>query len=384
MNFVKPEEKRRPKSVTSLRHIILLICLCLPLASAFAQNALSLDAAIEEAAFELNEILPAGAEAAIIHMDSPSPDLSAYLLEEVTKYLLNEQKIVLVERSDMDLAFIEQEIEFQTSGEVSEESAVSIGQKLGAEIIISGTITVLDRSSRFLLKAVDVKTARVLSLITKLVNANDRTLGQLAPGTGPSPEDWKHKRLYIGAQGSFSSGFYEDSGGLMDPTVYSNLSMNGIPSFEGGLSFGVSILDFLEARTGASIQVDGSELFSGNRSLMKVSASSLLFPLTVDLVYRPSIFMIRGYAGVGFSLPLGQMKVTHSNGSWTADYTIPPSFIGGAAGGVKLGPGVIFADVRFLTDFANTSANHNGIKDIYHRSKVSASLGYEIGLLRKK
>jgi hypothetical protein len=286
---------------------------------------------------------------------------------------LEGKKLVLVDRRDLDL--IRREEQFQLSGDVSDESAVSIGKKLGARIIITGSFTATDQNHRLQFKALEVETAQVLSWPTKYVK--DNTILR-------APDDWKHKRFYIGAQGSFSAGFYENSGGLADTTVYSNLTMDSIPSFEGGLSFGVSIFDFLQARTGVSIQVDSAELFSGSNSLMTVSVASLLFPLTIDLVYCPSIFMIRAYAGVGFSLPLGQMEVTHSNGSWTADFSIPPSFIGGVAGGVKLGPGVIFADFRFLADFGNTAANHNGVRDTYRRNKLSISAGYEIGLLRKK
>jgi hypothetical protein len=59
---------------------------------------------------------------------------------------------------------IRTEQNFQLSGEVSDESAVSIGNMLGANIVITGTLTGTGNMQRLTIKALDVKTAQILSM----------------------------------------------------------------------------------------------------------------------------------------------------------------------------------------------------------------------------
>jgi formylglycine-generating enzyme required for sulfatase activity len=60
-----------------------------------------------------------------------------------------------------NLALIQQEMDFQQSGEVSDSSAQSIGQKLGAQTIVSGSITAFGNLWRLSVRALDVESAQV-------------------------------------------------------------------------------------------------------------------------------------------------------------------------------------------------------------------------------
>jgi len=50
------------------------------------------------------------------------------------------------------------------SGEVSDDSAVSIGSMLGASIVITGSITGTGNTKRITMKALDVATSQIIAM----------------------------------------------------------------------------------------------------------------------------------------------------------------------------------------------------------------------------
>jgi hypothetical protein len=101
-----------------------------------AQNSLILDDAIQQSAAEIEGRLPEGIKIVILNFSSPSVRLSNYVIDELTGAIVNGGKITVVDRQNLTL--IQQEMNFQLSGEVSDESAQEIGRKLGAQSIVSG------------------------------------------------------------------------------------------------------------------------------------------------------------------------------------------------------------------------------------------------------
>jgi hypothetical protein len=58
--------------------------------------------------------------------------------------------------------------------------------------------------------------------------------------------------------------------------------------------------------------------------------------------------------------------------------------LGGSAG-MKLGPGALFVDLRYMADFEGTRIQRKGsIIEAYSRGMMAFSLGYEIGLMNIK
>jgi hypothetical protein len=55
-------------------------------------------------------------------------------------------------------------MDFQLSGEVSDETAQSIGKKLGAQTIMSGSITAIGNTYRLRIRAISVETAEILGM----------------------------------------------------------------------------------------------------------------------------------------------------------------------------------------------------------------------------
>jgi hypothetical protein len=58
--------------------------------------------------------------------------------------------------------------------------------------------------------------------------------------------------------------------------------------------------------------------------------------------------------------------------------------IGGSAG-IKLGPGIMFFDVRYMGDFINTKATiTNRSAENYKRQIIAFSVGYKIGFINQQ
>jgi hypothetical protein len=119
------------------------------------------------------------------------------------------------------------------------------------------------------------------------------------------------------------------------------------------------------------------------------TSKSLLIPFFAKVTWRPGIFAVNGLAGIYFTLPLSQMEWSDSfyGTSQSGHITSSMGFAAGGSLGVKLGPGILFADVRYMRDFGNTKIEgENFTMDIYNRSLLSFGIGYEIGFInmRKK
>jgi TolB-like protein len=351
----------------------------------FAQSAVILDTSLQEAAAYINETVPPGSKTAVLNVESPTAALSSYVLEELSAKLVNTRNLTMVDRQNLDK--IRQEEAYQLSGEVSDETAQRIGAKLGAQVIITGSFTQIGKQSRIRIRAIAVESAQIYGIFTADIKVVARLRDLLSPEPGPKipprADAWKHKRLYLGGRGGVSLGFYKNAGGLLDKTVYLSQSITGMPSYNAALYGAVSLLDLLELQLEAAVTGDFFELYSGNTLQMEVSWTSLMIPLLAKFAWRPSIFVLQGYAGPGLNIPLSQLDVKHRNGSYTADISPTGGIVAGGSFGVKVGPGAIMGDIRYAGDFSSITAQYNGAKDIAQRNKLSFFLGYEIGIIDK-
>lgn len=152
-------------------------------AALLAQNAVPLDTAIKNSMNYLAERLKNGSKVVILNFNSPAPDLSNYVIEELTSYIVNDGKLTVVDRRNLEL--LQQEMNFQLSGEVSDETAQSIGQKLGAQFIISGSMTSLGNMYRMRVQVIAVETAQIAGMLNTNVS-RDETLSALLGETGPA------------------------------------------------------------------------------------------------------------------------------------------------------------------------------------------------------
>jgi hypothetical protein len=147
----------------------------------FCQNdePISLDRAIRDSVVYLTERLEHGTRVAVLNF-SASPEISSYVIEEITVFLVNGGDFIVVDRSELEL--LRDEIDFQLSGEVSDESAQSIGKKLGAQTIISGSLSPIGNAWRMGIRALEVETAKVQGIKTYSIR-KDAALSKLMPKT---------------------------------------------------------------------------------------------------------------------------------------------------------------------------------------------------------
>jgi len=83
-----------------------------------------------------------------------------YVVDQMDKKIIEEKKLTIVDRSNNNLIKAEQD--FQTSGEVSEKSMVSIGKQLGAQYIVFCSISGQASTRQLNLRVVSVETSEVI------------------------------------------------------------------------------------------------------------------------------------------------------------------------------------------------------------------------------
>jgi hypothetical protein len=114
---------------------------------------------------------------------------------------------------------------------------------------------------------------------------------------------------------------------------------------------------------------------------------SLQFPITAKLNFYPGKFRVSPFFGGYVLLPLGEMKTgSPLDSEKTFSYSLSPplGLLGGLSVGVPLGPGMIFADIRYAADLAEPELKDGGGITTYRRHMAVLSFGYEFGLFKKR
>jgi len=120
--------------------------------------------------------IPANSKVAVVSAISPAENLSNYIIDTAAMHLVNKDKFTVIERAE--IAALQKEQMYQASGEVRDETAVSIGRQLGVEVIITSAIMETGEKYSLRLKALDVESARILG--TRIYHVkSDQTLAAL-------------------------------------------------------------------------------------------------------------------------------------------------------------------------------------------------------------
>jgi hypothetical protein len=164
--FMQTEEKMKTRlflNAVIMAFIAAVLSACLsgapPASTGDVSSADELDAAIRAASDYLNGKVPKGSKVVFLNITSDYPDLSDYLLSSLSENAVNDGVFSVVDRQQLDI--IRAELDFQTSGEVSDESAQSIGKMLGAQSIVSGAVQKLGPLYRVQVKSIEVQSAGV-------------------------------------------------------------------------------------------------------------------------------------------------------------------------------------------------------------------------------
>jgi TolB-like protein len=143
---------------------LLFGCASAPLSQAQSAppRGLDFDTALSEGADYLASRIAARSKVSVASIQAPAPNVSNYAIDSLTMHLVNKNSFVVIERSE--LALLQREQRYQLSGEVSDETAVSIGKQLGAQFIITGSILPLGDKYSFRIKMIAVETAQITGL----------------------------------------------------------------------------------------------------------------------------------------------------------------------------------------------------------------------------
>jgi TolB-like protein len=148
---------------------LLLLCLFLTgKGFCFAQEqSVTLHEGIARSMTYLTRRLPEKTRVVVLNFSAPTIELSDYVIEELSTYIVNDNNLVVVDRRNLEL--LQGEMDFQMSGEVSDDTAQAIGKKLGAQTIISGSLMSLGELYRMQARAINVQTAEVQGLQTTII-----------------------------------------------------------------------------------------------------------------------------------------------------------------------------------------------------------------------
>jgi hypothetical protein len=143
---------------------------------------IDLDAAIREAAAQMEANLPAQTKVALVSFASTSAQLSEYVISRLEAALVGGKKLVVVDRANLDK--VREEQGFQLSGEVDDDSAKAIGRLLGAGAIVTGAFSDLGDVYSLTLKAINIESATVASSYPADITRSARIRTMLAAGGG--------------------------------------------------------------------------------------------------------------------------------------------------------------------------------------------------------
>jgi tetratricopeptide (TPR) repeat protein len=128
--------------------------------------------AVEQTGEKIAGELPKGSRVAIVAFESESDNVSDFVMEELTGALFD-RGIEVADRQNLD--YVYQELKLQMSGDVSDESAKSIGKFLAADMVITGQLLNIGSTYRYRTSAVNVETA-VRASVTRLDIKNDTAM----------------------------------------------------------------------------------------------------------------------------------------------------------------------------------------------------------------
>ena len=151
----------------------------------------SLDDIILEGSKYLGTRIPVKSKIAVLSIQSPAANLGNYVTDCLSMHLVNQEQFVVIERSELEN--IQKEQKYQLSGEVSDETAVSVGRQLGTQIIITGSIMPLGDNYSLRLKITNVETAQIIgtqiytvkpdNVLLSLLNSPDQNTDKTAGET---------------------------------------------------------------------------------------------------------------------------------------------------------------------------------------------------------
>jgi curli biogenesis system outer membrane secretion channel CsgG len=139
-----------------------------PVKETFVERAVEqqvgVEGALAKAARETFKNVQQKAKIAIVYITAPDRSTTDFIAGEL-EYIWVNAGYIIIDRSQLDS--LRREQDFQLSGEVDDETAVSIGKIAGADIIVTGRIDGEGSLRRLRLRAINTQTAQVIGVASE-------------------------------------------------------------------------------------------------------------------------------------------------------------------------------------------------------------------------
>ena len=345
----------------------------------FCQTPVNIDRAIQNSVNQIYSSLPNNTTIFLYDIQSNFPDLAKYITDKLLSSITNDKRkssigLNIVERSVQNMNIMNEEINFQFSGEVSDETAISLGKKIGAEIIIIGNSMYIGNNLTLHIRIIHIETTRILSVIDETIK-NDRKIKSMTMEEREAvlknrtsislyDNDFLQNHLYLSVNVGFSPIIY---------TLNSNIDMTAenYLSFDAGFQFGVRISNRFILQTELNYSSD-EVTTEGNKSVI-LKSQSLTIPIIAKFHNMRGSFYYSLFGGLYYPISLGAMEVGINGNLEKYDYNYPLGFLLGLNFGWKVGPGIVYSDIRFFQDFGYVYANN---ADQYLRTCFKFLIGY--------
>ncbi|MDR3171102.1 MAG: penicillin-binding protein activator LpoB [Treponema sp.] len=354
----------------------------------------TLNRAVRAAQKKIERKIPEGKKIAIYDIASPTIRLSLELRNDLETEFVDTGKFKIVSRADLDK--VAKEMDFQYSGEVSDDAMKAMGQKVGADSIVIGEFTVIKGGYMLTVKTIDVESGELLVSYRERIPKDkgidyllDNTTDSASTSTGtatgtstastrpPRPPAPKKAYFVLGARGGIMYLFNS-----LNEDLFPNASSIPVIGQEYSVYFGVH---------GVSAPI--GLVFEGNLKINSISIEDTsgnydfsYMSLDIPVLVRLGIGGINLFAGPYMSIPLGDLKDGETNYTLSKPLGFMSSLgiLGGLSVGFRLGLGYLTIQGRYMFDF-----NEIGVEPLqgdgdptklFRRHGLNATIGYEFWL----
>lgn len=365
------------KKITVILTLLLVI-------STFLFAAASYDATVENASDLISSVVGTKTPVAFVSLDSESASFSSRFISDLEEALMKNGCLVL-DRANIEE--VKKELKLQLSGFVSNKDAVSVGNMLGAKLIITGKAQGEVSSYHLEISVIDVETS-ALRIRESFDIKYDQNLTNIIEGNSTNIGSQK---LSVGLRGGVALEFnkaHEDMVGTeAKPKESSPTTL--IPT----LVASYNVFSSLKVQTEVSYVTNNGIKVEGYHSILDdreytlntdLSYGSLDIPAILSWTFIKKPVTVDAFLGGYISLPMTALNMGIEIIETGADIKRSLDMegntfgvLGGFSVGVPMGPGSFVMDARICYDLtpskAKTGESGNGMMT---RRLGSVSAGY--------